>query len=256
MEMFACDVMILARTAALLRVLSFSVSSVSCDERAPPFKMPFVLFVFQLLPADDFLCKFPRAFRIRWHEDSAQIAAAMGTCGTRQAIQLPPSMFVGPPMIINHVSSYVSGKAKTWWRFFKEPVSRGAVTAPANWAAFRSHCQKADSPLVPSNTWQLHTYAQAEHIMLQAFRSSRSSRSSSSQQAHLICSHGAGRELEVDLKLAGPTTYAGPAVMEQCSEKLQKQRARMIWKACARLAPLGTIWRSSIPKVVGFVYGV
>ena len=45
---------------------------------------------------------------------------------------------VNTPMIVNHVSSYFSGKAKTWWRFYKERVVRGTVGAPLNWAAFRS----------------------------------------------------------------------------------------------------------------------
>ena len=44
---------------------------------------------------------------------------------------------VNTPMIVNHVSSYFSGEAKTWWGFYKERANRGAVRSPLKWAAFR-----------------------------------------------------------------------------------------------------------------------
>ena len=39
---------------------------------------------------------------------------------------------------IFHVASYFTGKAYTWWRYYKQCVLRGAALAPADWAAFKA----------------------------------------------------------------------------------------------------------------------
>ena len=51
---------------------------------------------------------------------------------------LVATRLVDDAMVVSHVSSYFHGKAKTWWRFHKERMSRGAVTAPVTWTDFRA----------------------------------------------------------------------------------------------------------------------
>ena len=51
---------------------------------------------------------------------------------------LAATRLVDDPMIISHVSSYFNGKAKTWWRFYKERMGRGAVVTPVGWLELRA----------------------------------------------------------------------------------------------------------------------